>query len=348
MKKCPTCNKTFDEAMKFCQTDGTPLVEVTETTPNDPYKTMVAGKEDIASAVPPDPFQTMVGTPPINIEDDEEVLEIPEKPAFLRETESSQEKGAGEISKPPVSYLENLTPTPETQVESSSFDNISKPEGSITNDKTSIMNTGSSFDKSPSDFDSIPLPDQPSSSRSPFGNSSTPPIPSPFDQQTSFDQPTSAGFEPPPVPEFKVEEIKAEALNTPYAEEVRQEPPPYRQTEWTPPPAPVQSWQNQDIGQNTPFQPPVAGSQGDNKTLAIISLVCGIVSLLCCTTLLPGIAAVITGFIARKNASENPNEYGGSGMALAGIITGSISVIIGIIFLILYIFTGVLAGIGNM
>ncbi|HXH69318.1 MAG TPA: hypothetical protein VNI60_03120, partial [Pyrinomonadaceae bacterium] len=30
MKRCPTCKRTFDDSMKFCQTDGTPLVDATE------------------------------------------------------------------------------------------------------------------------------------------------------------------------------------------------------------------------------------------------------------------------------------------------------------------------------
>ena len=334
MKKCPTCQKTFDDAMKFCQTDGTPLVEAAENAPNDPFKTMVAGKDELASAVPPDPLKTMVGIPPIKSEDEE--LEIPEDADFMKTMVSSPEsfnvnKNTGETDKP-------ITNPPS---ESDSFGRISKPEDSITSDRTSIMDTDFNFDSSPLELDSKPLPNEPSSSRSPFGNPSKPPIPSPFDR------PPSSGFQSPPVPEFKIEEIKSEALNTPYAEEVEQQNPPYRQSEWTPPPAPVASWQNQDIGQNTPFQPPSV-VQGENKTLAIVSLVCGILSLLCCTSLLPGIAAIITGFIAKKNANEKPNEYGGSGMALAGIILGGVSIVFGLIILVLYIFTGVLAGIGNI
>ena len=27
MKRCPNCQKTYADSMKFCQTDGTPLVE---------------------------------------------------------------------------------------------------------------------------------------------------------------------------------------------------------------------------------------------------------------------------------------------------------------------------------
>jgi len=47
MKRCPTCDKTFDDNMRFCQADGTPLIE---DAPVDPYKTMVARPEDFAAA----------------------------------------------------------------------------------------------------------------------------------------------------------------------------------------------------------------------------------------------------------------------------------------------------------
>ena len=47
MKKCPTCEKTFDDNLRFCQTDGTPLAAVEEAPPDDPYKTVVAGQNDL-------------------------------------------------------------------------------------------------------------------------------------------------------------------------------------------------------------------------------------------------------------------------------------------------------------
>jgi hypothetical protein len=62
MKKCPTCERTFDDSMKFCQTDGTPLVAVAENAaPDDAYKTTVGRQEDIAASIQPDPFKTMIG-----------------------------------------------------------------------------------------------------------------------------------------------------------------------------------------------------------------------------------------------------------------------------------------------
>ena len=53
MKRCPTCQKTFDDSMRFCQTDGTPLVD--DAPPVDPYKTMVASKEEIFAAISSEP-----------------------------------------------------------------------------------------------------------------------------------------------------------------------------------------------------------------------------------------------------------------------------------------------------
>ena len=28
MKQCPVCEKTFDDSLRFCQVDGTPLVDL--------------------------------------------------------------------------------------------------------------------------------------------------------------------------------------------------------------------------------------------------------------------------------------------------------------------------------
>ena len=86
---------------------------------------------------------------------------------------------------------------------------------------------------------------------------------------------------------------------------------------------------------------------GQNKTLAIISLICGIASLICCSWFLPGIAAVVLGFMARGKAKANPAEYGGAGMALAGIITGAISLVMGVIVIILYLAGAMAGSIGN-
>jgi hypothetical protein len=74
-----------------------------------------------------------------------------------------------------------------------------------------------------------------------------------------------------------------------------------------------------------------------SQGLAIGSLICGILSLLCCASILTGPAAVIMGFIARKNANENPNQFGGAGLALAGMVCGGIGFVVGNLVAILWL-----------
>lgn len=68
------------------------------------------------------------------------------------------------------------------------------------------------------------------------------------------------------------------------------------------------------------------------KGLAIASMVCGIASLvLCCFTyfaLILSIAAIVLGIISKKKTTE------GSGMALAGIITGAVGLLVALFFII--------------
>jgi hypothetical protein len=80
MKQCPVCEKTFEDNMRFCQADGTALVDKVE--PVDPYKTMVASKEEIAAAMPKPPAseaKPAVPEPAVPAPIENEVLEIPPK-----------------------------------------------------------------------------------------------------------------------------------------------------------------------------------------------------------------------------------------------------------------------------
>lgn len=69
--------------------------------------------------------------------------------------------------------------------------------------------------------------------------------------------------------------------------------------------------------------------------MAIVSLVVGIVGIMGCGGFVSPIALVL-GFMARKKAAQNPAEYGGDGIALAGIITGAIGCVI-LLFVLIYI-----------
>ena len=69
--------------------------------------------------------------------------------------------------------------------------------------------------------------------------------------------------------------------------------------------------------------PPLPSAQGvpTRNGLSTASLVLGILSFVGCM-LLTAIPAIITGHIARRRAKEEPEIYGGSGTALAGLILG--------------------------
>jgi len=64
--------------------------------------------------------------------------------------------------------------------------------------------------------------------------------------------------------------------------------------------------------------------------MAIISLVAGILGILLCFCygigIVPGIAAVVLGILARKEINESGGAKTGGGLALAGLITGGAAI----------------------
>lgn len=376
MKKCPTCDKTFPDSMRFCQTDGTVLVE---DAPADPYKTVVGNQSDIAAAIPPvDPFKTMVASPPPKPEDD--LLQLPpEQPDAMKTMVVPQDDLKGESKAGDILGLDSPPPSPFGGVPiiepkagtPSDFSSAPSPFGDSgkdasqpksseqgTSDATAVMDSSSAPEvPAAPPLDSKPFQND-FSGQSPYGNTDNLPIPSPFQgSMVGYQPPTGSPFDEPPTirqsePVFGGQ--SPSPSNTPFAEPPPQSPfgqaepvnQPFQQNEWTPPPAPVSEWQNQNIGQNTPFQPPVAG-QGLNQTLPIISLVLGIVSVCCYISPLTGLGALITGYLGMKNVNQDPNQYGGKGLAIAGMIVGGIFFLIGIVYWIYIIFIIGLAASGG-
>lgn len=364
MKKCPTCENTFEDNLRFCQADGTPLIEVLEAAP-DPYKTIVSNQNEIS--VPPlDPFKTMVGTPLQKGEDD--LLQLPDAPDASKTMAVSQDEmndalnsaspsPFGSSSSGSGSNAQSLDAFGATPLEIPSFNEPSlsppsfgdlspqivdssasspKSETSST-DSTLVLNTGSSVEESSGQTD--------------FGKPFNQPTPSPFDAAppTNYQAPSSPPFKEPEQPfgaqNNPFNQSSFEPTPTPFGQQSTPYSAPMQQTEWTPPPAPEANWQNQNIGANTPFQPPVAG-QSQNQTLAIVSLVCGILSfvLICCYGGIPlGLAALITGFLGLQNVKKDPVIYGGKPLALIGMILGGIAFVLSIVLLIF----GVAANLGS-
>jgi hypothetical protein len=124
-------------------------------------------------------------------------------------------------------------------------------------------------------------------------------------------------------------------------------PPPV--ADWSAPPAPavprVSSWG--DVGNppeapaaewgvgGYPQIPPSPGFiQKKEQGLAIASLVCGVLSFLCCSVF-TGIPAIVLGILAMMKEKSDPARYGGKGMAIGGIVLGAVSILIMIGYLIL-------------
>lgn len=376
MKKCPTCDKEYPDSMRFCQTDGTILVE--DTPPADPYKTIVSNQMDVSAAIPPfDPFQTMVAPKAV---DDDDLLQLPDEPDLLKtmvisrdELKSASGSGKAEdlspLDLPPSApYTPSaplIEPKPKAQSDSipippkpfeplpspPSFENLPapkfdepKPETAASNDATAIFDQPSIPGNPPSPFDSKPFEND-FSKQSPYGNQENKPIPSPFDlsMPPGYQPPSMSPFEnepKPPVKDFPAPSPFDAPTHFGQADPFGSQP--LQQAEWTPPPAPDASWQNQNIGANTPFQPPSA-AQGLDQTLPIVSLVLGILSICCYVSPLTGIAALITGYLGMKNVNTDPTKYGGKTLAIVGMALGGVFFAIGVLYYILIVILG-LAG----
>jgi len=334
MKRCPTCQKTFDDAMRFCQTDGTPLVE--DVTPADPYKTMVASKEDIAAALRSQtetgPSSAGIGAP------EDEPLQIPDKPIAAKALDSELEtKLAGRDD----AQVIDLPPLAETaQPELPSFREPSVAQPSFGNAPPASPFSG----QTPVQRDDYPTtPPIPS----PFGGSkplASEPTPTPTPKAIEPEPATTPRFEPEPEPEPTYFEPVPETPQ--YAEPER----PVAASSFNPfepqsaasgPLAASQSdWQMQTPNQGaTGMSSPLpAAGQKLNQTLPIISLVAAIVSICCWISPLTGIVALITGFLGMKNANSNPSQYGGKTLAIVGMILGGLLFFVGIAYWIFVVF----------
>ncbi len=335
MKTCPTCNKTFDDNMRFCQTDGTSLVA--EAGSLDPYATMVGSRDDFASAIPSEESSSVGMLPK---EDD--FLEIPDdddpmKTSVVTEAEMRELAIEKDLSERYSSSPFGTDSSSVSRSESEKSDFSSLPPSPPKFNEPEL--NPPVFGNSPFSPGSGESSTKETAGDNPYGSA----IPSPFDEKMppSYQTPSNSPFKDPEPP-------KNESFNpfnvpsNPYGQSPfgDAEPinPPVKQMEWTPPASPAGNFGEPSIGQNPP---PVAASaaEGQNKTLAIVSLVLGVVSIPCCGFILIGLAAIVTGFMAKSKADNNPNEFGGRGLALAGIAIGAITTLIGI-------FTNLLALLG--
>jgi uncharacterized membrane protein HdeD (DUF308 family) len=87
----------------------------------------------------------------------------------------------------------------------------------------------------------------------------------------------------------------------------------------------------------------VVGSEERPGPMAIIALICGILSVLCHCVPVAGsfigfvlsVAAIVLGIIEIKKIGKGESSAKGRGMALAGIILGAVGIVFGIIWVII-------------
>jgi hypothetical protein len=173
------------------------------------------------------------------------------------------------------------------------------------------------------------------------GDSDTPPIPTPTPEQS-----VTPPVEPPPAATPPVEPAPAvpaaEAPAAPVASDV-----PPQSTDAPPPPPPAYAAPAYTApAYATPsYATPGAYAPARPQGLSIASIICGIAGVLFSFGgfgLLPSIAAVITGHLARKR------QPWARGLWLTGMITGyvgiGISIIAGILIIIFFVFAASQSG----
>lgn len=377
MKKCPNCQKTYDDNLKFCQADGTPLVAVAEDKPEEnPYKTTVAKKSDLP--IPPeekkpepepepeaveevDPYATMVAGSDLPEPKEEDVLEIPEKPVDPMKTmvaggDTSERIQIDMPVDEPAKQAEKeaVQPSPSSSQTDSETD---KPRVSGESAAGAPNQTPPPEEPVRRETPSVPPAAAGSESRrpEPQKKEDTPatPIPSPFEESMppGFMPPTTPPFDTPesPVePEQADEPVEPERAASPHlpealpsdfadVEEVAVEVEPAESS------VPVPTFgQNIEASKSSP---PAPAGEGASQVMAYVSLGLGVIGLICCFSIIPSVAAVIVGYIARSKAIENPAEYGGATYAMIGIVLGVIGTIIGILLLVFQILLG---GLGSL
>jgi len=73
----------------------------------------------------------------------------------------------------------------------------------------------------------------------------------------------------------------------------------------------------------------------EKKGMAIASLVCGLLFWFSIPGLICSVLAIIFGIVQLNNIKKTPKKYGGKGMAIAGVVLGSVGILLWILLLVL-------------
>ena len=86
--------------------------------------------------------------------------------------------------------------------------------------------------------------------------------------------------------------------------------------------------------------PPPLYAAAPNKSLGVAAMVLGIISVTVgwmCFGPIPGIAAIILGAVALSQIKKNPDRFSGKQFAWVGVVTGSLTLVIYAVVMVLYV-----------
>jgi len=89
-----------------------------------------------------------------------------------------------------------------------------------------------------------------------------------------------------------------------------------------------------------PIPPPAAGSHRKINGHALLGLIFGVLSFLCCCLLLFAPLGIIFSLIGLTQINQNPERYEGRSMAMAGLVLSILGLIFGFILLLVLIANG--------
>ena len=172
-----------------------------------------------------------------------------------------------------------------------------------------------------------------------------------FDDSQSFcandgtrlvmDEPTAPDFDPMATIMSSPPPSNTGEFNRPPSQNFT-DPTPPAPSSWmdTPTPAPPmpasQPWSTGGMQPQPQGMPSYASTQNQQNTLAIVSLVCGVLSLFCLGIVL-GLPAIIMGFMQLNKIKSDPVTYGGKGLAIGGMVTGALSSLLTILGILLFL-----------
>ena len=303
----PDCPKEFADNLNFCQVCGASLIDAPAAEePLDPFKTMVGKPADFAAAIPksePPP------TPAVPEQKAEDVLDLPAADDSRKTQVVSEAEMRAELANLNVGQetVVDIPPPPAAEPPPPAFIEPEKP--------------------------AAPEPPGHDLVGDPFMHT-TPPIPSPMGQPLDMPKP-DAEIKPEPTPEpampsfgspFADPAASANPFETPFL-------PLHLKSRHQSQPLDNRRPQCKINSLDRPRWANMGGVVGgqQSKTLAIVSLVVGILGItVCCGGILPNLIAIVLGFMARGKANNDPINYGGAGLAMGGIITGVLGLLVGI------------------